>query len=184
MSSPPYHPARPRSVRDLATHRSSHCTELQDVPLPGALGGDADNQQGLNFGAGDGASTQCFGDEVASNESSQNGCEPNVCNEATPDHWEDAAPVELKVGGTAMHPTLGNVTILQLGSLGASIEFFSNRLNCVTTRRVMRSDIMPLPDTTDLRNLSNGDEPADLRYQSNDRYAQDDPMEVRSSAMG
>ena len=38
---------------------------------------------------------------------------------------EAAAPV-LKVGGKAKHPTLGHVTILVLGPLGAKIEFFSN----------------------------------------------------------
>ena len=32
----------------------------------------------------------------------------------------------MQVGGKAKHPTLGHVTILVLGPLGAKIEFFSN----------------------------------------------------------
>ena len=35
-----------------------------------------------------------------------------------------AMPV-LKVGGKAEHPTLGEVSVLVLGALGAKIEFFS-----------------------------------------------------------
>ena len=37
---------------------------------------------------------------------------------------EAEVPV-LKVGGKAEHPTLGEVTVLVLGALGAKIEFFS-----------------------------------------------------------
>ena len=46
----------------------------------------------------------------------------------------------LKVGGKAKHPTLGHVTILVLGPLGAKIEFFSNAPG--ETNLNLLSDIM------------------------------------------
>ena len=80
---------------------------------------------------------------------------PDVCVEATPDDWEDADLAVLKVGGVAEHPTLGNVTVLQLGPLGATIEFFSNVSNSVKARRVLTSDLTPLPEVPDAADLPN-----------------------------
>ena len=118
------------------------CSDLQDVPA-GALG----DQQGAcaNPGDGDGTSTQCFGDSVDDDDNPQFQCEDPVCDEVVPDHWEDASLAVLKVGDQAKHPTLVTVTAVQLGSLGATVEFFSNRSKTVTSRRVLWSDIMPLP---------------------------------------
>ena len=76
---------------------------------------------------------------------------------------EAAAPV-LKVGGKAKHPTLGHVTILVLGPLGAKIEFFSNVSQSIKERNVLLVDLEPLPDELlpdDIRGDSNGGGDAD-----------------------
>ena len=56
-----------------------------------------------------------------------------------------AAPV-LKRGGKAEHCTLGTVSIISIGGLGAKIEYFSLRTNTVRERQVLLSDLEPLPD--------------------------------------
>ena len=56
-----------------------------------------------------------------------------------------AAPV-LKRGGKAQHPTLGTVSIIEIGGLGARIEYFSMRDNTVQERQVLLADLEPLPD--------------------------------------
>ena len=52
----------------------------------------------------------------------------------------------LKIGGKAEHPTLGTVTIIHFGSLGAKIEFFSVRARSLKTRQVLLADLTPLAD--------------------------------------
>ena len=56
-----------------------------------------------------------------------------------------AAPV-LERGGKAQHCTLGTVSIIEMGALGARIEFFSMRNNTVRERQVLLADLEPLPD--------------------------------------
>ncbi len=51
-----------------------------------------------------------------------------------------AAPV-LKIGGKALHETLGTVTIIQMGPMGARVEFFSVGANALKERNVMCSTI-------------------------------------------
>jgi len=71
------------------------------------------------------------------------------------------API-LKVCGKAEHPTLGIVTILQLGTLGCKIEFWSARDATLKERQILRSDLVPLPDEYELSADNSGTpDPAD-----------------------
>ena len=82
-----------------------------------------------------------------------------------------AAPV-LKPGGKAQHCTLGTVSIIEIGPMGATIEFFSERANAVKERKVLLADLEPLPDETELRD--DAGTPADVDN--------DDPLQARSPA--
>lgn len=86
-----------------------------------------------------------------------------------------AAPV-LKIGGKALHETLGTVTIIQLGSLGAKVEFFSVAANALKDRRVMLNDLTPLPDEDSV----SGDGAAAL---ADVDVNNDDPLEARAAAL-
>ena len=78
----------------------------------------------------------------------------------------------LKPGGKAQHPTLGTVSIIEIGALGAKIEFFSRRFNAVKERSVLLADLEPLPDETEF--CDDAGTPADVDN--------DDPLQVRSPA--
>ena len=85
---------------------------------------------------------------------------------------DDAGAVDvpiLKVCGKAEHPTLGIVTILQLGALGCKIEFWSARDATLKERQVLRSDLVPLPDEYDFPAENSG---------TPDQVA-DDPLQAR-----
>ena len=136
---------------DALRHPCLLCSDLQDVPA-GALAGDPNLDNTVCVG--EVASTQCFSDYVDTDQNSQNGSEGEIGVDASPDSREDAIPAVLKdkVGGKAQHPTLGNVTVLHLGALGASIEFFSMRSMSVKQRNVLRFDIRNLPGLVPKRN--------------------------------
>ena len=108
--------------------------------------------------------------------SEQSGAEDDAWAEA--EHNQDAAaaaaaaaPV-LKPGGKAQHCTLGTVSIIEIGPMGATIEFFSERAKAVKERKVLLADLEPLPDETDFRD--DAGTPADVDN--------DDPLQVRSPA--
>ena len=78
----------------------------------------------------------------------------------------------LKPGGKAQHCTLGTVSIIEIGPMGATIEFFSERAKAVKERKVLLADLEPLPDETDFRD--DAGTPADVDN--------DDPLQARSPA--
>ena len=83
--------------------------------------------------------------DSSENSSPQSDSEPEGDCAGTNHAGTEAAPV-LKVGCKAKHPTLGDVTILVLGGLGAKIEFFSNRAKMLKERQVLLTDLEPLPE--------------------------------------
>ena len=58
----------------------------------------------------------------------------------------EPAPLQLKVGGKAEHPTLRIVEIVHIGPLGVQVEFFSSRLNAVVQRTCLKSDLRAIND--------------------------------------
>ena len=84
-----------------------------------------------------------------------------------------AAPV-LKIGGKALHETLGTVTIIQMGPMGARVEFFSVSANALKERNVMLNDLTPLPDEDSVSGDDAG-APADVDN--------DDPLQARAAAL-
>ena len=129
----------------------------------GAAGTDVDN-----------ASTVLSSNYSPTDYSEDDDASPRNEDHANEDFSEadDAGAVDvpiLKVCGKAEHPTLGIVTILQIGSLGAKIEYWSVRDATLKERQVLLSDLVPLPDEYDL-----GAE----NYGTPDQVA-DDPLQAR-----
>ena len=120
------------------------------IPAPDALddgAGLGTSPQGGTTNAGP-ASPGSYAETQVGSE--QSGAEDDAWAEA--EHNQDAAaaaaaaaPV-LKPGGKAQHCTLGTVSIIEIGPMGATIEFFSERANAVKERRVLLADLEPLPD--------------------------------------
>jgi len=152
----------------------------------GSQGGPAALDEGVGFGTSNEpqsgtanavpASPAAYSDTQVDSEQSdaENGAWAEAeDNQAAAGAAAAAAPV-LERGGKAQHCTLGTVSIIEMGALGARIEFFSMRDNTVRERQVLLAHLEPLPDEAPFE--------APLDEATPDDVDNDDPLQARSPA--
>ena len=114
-----------RATISAGEQGSSHAGQGSPHPLPAVDGGaEARSDEAVDNDVG------TDGDSVTESESEpeeapRGGEHAPEGGDGDNNQRSEAAVPVLKVGGKAEHPTLGEVSVLVLGALGAKIEFFS-----------------------------------------------------------